>query len=166
MTTDESNDGKRGVAIGPLRLQDPKLFLQKVVFVFVLTYLLLPLIWYKSKLPAMAYAAGLIVLHGVVLLVYCYKVQFRQLDPSWRSAAARLLGLGLCIALLLLVSDWADANVTSLWVFAAQLGVLCLVHTVVLAFLMVSLDRRPPAEGSQGEEEGLVDGSQPHGVSV
>mmetsp|Transcript_39707 Transcript_39707/g.101503 ORF Transcript_39707/g.101503 Transcript_39707/m.101503 type:complete len:148 (+) Transcript_39707:204-647(+) len=138
--------------LGCLVLADPRLFAQKAAFVFVLTYLLLPLIWFKSSLPAFAYAGGLVLLHVVVLAVYCYKVHFRQLDPSWTSAAARLLGLALCIGLLLLVSDWADANVTSLPVFALQLLVLCAVHTVILAFLMVRVARTDNAADIEGQE--------------
>lgn len=126
---------------------------------FALTYLLLPLIWYKSKLPAAAYAAGLIVLHVVVLVVYCYKVRFRQLDPNWRSAAARILGLCFSIYLLLMVSSWADSNVTDVVAFACQLGVLCLVHTVILAFLMVQLDKGSPKEESQDQDQALLSGS-------
>ena len=117
---------------------------------FCLTYLLLPLIWFKSKLPAAAYAGGLVGLHVVVLFVYCYKVAIRQLDPSWQSAAARALGLGLSIWLLLIVSSWADSNVTSVAVFAAQLAVLCGVHTVILAFLMVRLDPSPQQQEARG----------------
>lgn len=121
-----------------------------MIFVFALTYLLLPLIWFKSSLPAALYASGLVLLHVVVLGVYCYKVHFMQLDPNWRSAAARLLGLAVCIGLLLLVSDWADSNIASLFVFALQLLVLCAVHTLILAFLMV---RVAPNEVMDGQSQ-------------
>ena len=123
---------------------------------FCLTYLLLPLIWFKSKLPAGVYAGGLVALHVVVLVVYCYKVAIRQLDPNWQSATVRALGLALSVWLLLIVSSWADSNVTSVAVFAGQLAVLCGVHTIILAIIMVRLD--PRAQSRQEQRERLLSG--------
>ena len=128
-------------------LLQPKLFWKKIVLVFIASYALLPLILYKSKLPASIYAIILILIHVGVLIIYCYKVQFNQLDFDRISFGSRILALFVTIWLLTVVSNWQDH--THIGIFALQMLVLCLVHSFVLALLMVAVLR----EAVQVEEE-------------
>ena len=85
---------------------DWKLFLTKTAIIVCATYLFIPLIALhnKGKVSSTAYAGILIALHVCFIIIYCYKVRFGSLDPSWRSLWARILGLLFCIGLLFLVA--------------------------------------------------------------
>lgn len=92
--------------------------------------------------------------------MYCYKVSFRDLDVDQISLGGRVLGLGMTVWLLMVVSGWQDRDD---WVvLAGQMVVLCLVHTVVLALLMVAIE--PVAEALEMEEEDLGCGCSSNGV--
>lgn len=130
-----------------IRIVEPSLFVRKTLSVFVLAFALLPLISLKSQVPALAYIGALVVLHIGVLGVYFYRVRFRELDPDWRSLVARVAGLGLMVYLLLLVSKFdAEAPMSTL---AMQMGVVSVLHTLVLLFLMARVDygTAPALEG-------------------
>jgi len=121
-------------------LLDPWLFARKTILVVLGSYALIPLIAAKSTLPRYLYVSSLIAIHVAVLGVYLYRVRFRSLDPDRRSLGARVLGLVVMIWLLSVVSSWQDR--VHLGVLAAQMLVMCLVHTLVLALLMVACERR------------------------
>jgi len=122
-----------------LVLLNPALFLRKTALIILASYSLLPLLLYKSSLPGALYASLLIVIHVGVLIVYVYKVRFRDLDVDRLSLGGRVLGLVTVIWLLTVVSGWQDHD--HVGILAVQMLVLCLVHTVVLAFLMVAIER-------------------------
>lgn len=48
------------------------------------SYALIPLIAAKQRLGGLVYGVALVVIHVGVVVVYCYRVQFKQLDPSKR----------------------------------------------------------------------------------
>lgn len=121
-----------------IRIVDPSLFVKKTVSVFVLAFALLPLISLKSQVPALAYIGALVVLHIGVVGVYFYRVRFRELDPNWRSLVARVAGLAMMTYLLLLVSKFdPEAPMSTL---ALQMGIVSVLHTLVLLFLMARVD--------------------------
>ena len=130
-----------------VRLSDSRLFVRKVVSVFALAFALLPLVSLKTDIPALTYVGSLIVLHVGVVIVYVYRVRFRELDPDWRSLTARLLALGFVIYLLFAFSKFAvDA---SIGVLAAQLFVLSVLHAAVLVLLMARIEY-PPSTSPAG----------------
>ena len=120
-----------------LVLLKPELFLRKVVLVFVASYMLLPLLAYKNSLPGALYVSLLILIHVGVLFLYLYRVTFRDLDVDRLSLGGRILGLVVVTWLLTVVSGWQDR--THIGILAIQMLVLCLVHTVMLALLMVAV---------------------------
>jgi len=121
-----------------LVLLKPYLFLRKTVLVIVASYALLPLLLYKSHFPGALYASLLVLIHVGVLVVYCYGVRFGDLDVDRVSLGGRILGLGVVVWLLTVVSGWQDHD--HVGILAAQMLVLCLVHTFVLALLMVAIE--------------------------
>ena len=120
-----------------LVLLTPALFVRKMVLVVLASYALLPLLAYKSSLPGALYVSLLIIIHVGVLVLYLYRVTFRDLDADRASLGGRILGLAFAIWLLTVVSGWQDR--THMGILAAQMLVLCLVHTLVLALLMVAV---------------------------
>jgi len=141
-----------------VRLSDSRLFVRKVVSVFALAFALLPLVSLKTDIPALTYVGSLIVLHVGVVIVYVYRVRFRELDPDWRSLTARLLALGFVIYLLFAFSKFAvDA---SIGVLAAQLFVLSVLHAAVLVLLMARIEY-PPSTSPVGalSDEGSTRGA-------
>lgn len=121
-----------------LVLLKPALFLRKVVLVFLASYALLPLLAYKSSMPGALYVSLLVLIHVGVLVLYLYKVAFRDLDVDRVSLGGRILGLAVTTWLLTVVSGWQDRQ--HVGVLAAQMLVLCLVHTFMLALLMVAVE--------------------------
>ena len=122
-----------------LVLLDPMLFAKKTALVFVASYLLIPLLAEKGAMPAWVYASLLVVIHVGVLGVYLYRVRFRSLDFDRYSLGARILGLALTTLLLFAVSGWQDHS--DLAKLSWQMLVLCAVHTILLVFLMVAVER-------------------------
>ena len=129
-----------------LRLVEPRLFLRKTASVFVLAFVLIPLVGMRSELPALLYAGTLVLLHIFVLVIYLYRVRFRELDPDWRSLSARVLALVAVTYLLSAVSRFeAGSPLSQLMLQMLGLSVL---HTVMLALLMVRVER-PRAVGAR-----------------
>jgi RsiW-degrading membrane proteinase PrsW (M82 family) len=113
----------------------PRLFLRKTAVTLMATFALLPLISLKSDLPALAYLIGLVVLHIAVLVVYVYRVRFRDLDGDLRSLGARVFALAVVTYLLFALSSFsADATRGELML---QLLLVMVLHTVLLLLLMV-----------------------------
>merc|ERR1712137_812316 len=54
---------------------DIKRFWWKVVFVFVLTYALIPVLAEKNRVPKIAFTMFLVILHLFILVVYFWKVK-------------------------------------------------------------------------------------------
>ena len=127
-----------------LVLLKPELFLRKVVLVFVASYALLPLLAYKNSLPGALYVSLLILIHVGVLFLYLYRVTFQDLDVDRLSLGGRILGLVVVTWLLTVVSGWQDR--THVGILAIQMLVLCLVHTVMLALLMVAVVEKEEEE--------------------
>jgi hypothetical protein len=127
-----------------LVLLKPALFVRKVILVVLASYALLPLLAYKSSLPGALYVSLLILIHIGVLGLYLYKVTFRDLDVDRISLGGRILGLALMIWLLAVVAGWEDR--THMGVLAVEMLVLCLVHTLVLALLMVAVEEAEPTD--------------------
>lgn len=120
-------------------LQDPSLFVRKALLVFGASIALIPLLMMKATMPSSLYAIFLIVLHVAVLVVYFYRVRWQQLDADCKSLCARLLGLGISIWLLSVVSSAREGAFARILL---KLFVLCFVHTLTLALLMVAVERR------------------------
>ena len=114
-------------------LVDRRLFLGKTACVFALTLLVVPLAAVADGLPADLYVIGLIALHVFVLGIYLYRVRFRDLDPDPRSLVARIAALVVVVYLLAAMADFR----TDLVMLAVQMVVISLLHTLVLALLMI-----------------------------
>lgn len=124
-----------------LTIEDPRLFIVKSVSVFVLAFMLLPLVAVKDGLPATIYAGGLVVLHLVILAIYLYRVRFQDLDADRRSLIARLVALAVMTYLLMVVSRFdPDSSMSTL---ALQMLGVSVAHMAVLLLFMV---RVHPAE--------------------
>ena len=138
-------------AFGPYRcmLPQPRLFQYKLAFTVVLSYALLPLTLFKSRLPSITYISFIIGIHVIVLFVYFWRVYVCGLDPDWRSLLARLAALALVIGLLFLIADESPED----WWLAAWLALLCCVHGLVLALLMVKVEARHPGEDDEPKED-------------
>lgn len=130
-----------------ISLTDRSLFLGKTLVVFVVSFALLPLVELKHDLPALLYAGALIVLHILVLAVYLYRVRFRELDSNVRSLAARILALVVVSYLLIAVSSFEEG--ASLSTLAWQMLGVSVLHTAVLALLMVRVTFERPSTASQ-----------------
>jgi hypothetical protein len=138
-----STSEPRGMTVGRRRLtiEDPRLFVVKSVSVFVLAFMLLPMVAVKDGLPAMLYAGGLVLLHLVILGIYLYRVRFQDLDADRRSLIARLVALAVMTYLLMVVSRFdPDSSMATL---ALQMLGVSVAHMVVLVLFMV---RVHPAE--------------------
>mmetsp|Transcript_4664 Transcript_4664/g.9329 ORF Transcript_4664/g.9329 Transcript_4664/m.9329 type:complete len:167 (-) Transcript_4664:210-710(-) len=112
------------------------LLVKKTIFVFVLTYALIPLVMLKSDLPKLVYATFLVLLHLFILVVYFYKVNFRALDPDWRSLIARIAALVLT-SYILYVAAKRGKGERELLRTCVEMFIICVIHTVVLALLVV-----------------------------
>jgi hypothetical protein len=123
-------------------MTDWALFLKKTVAVFALSLLLVPLVEMQGGVPAMVYMVGLVVLHVFVLGIYFYRIRFRELDPDPRSLVARVGALAAMVYLLAVVSDF-DQSTPASTLLLQMLGVSVL-HTLVLALLMVRINYRSP----------------------
>jgi len=114
----------------------PGHFYWKCLVVVFLSYALIPLMKDKEHLSAFWYAFGLIVLHVGILILYFWRVRCAEFGKGlW----ARLLGLTVCVALLMLVVQNDDSPDQASWAIYAWIGLLCVVHSFILALLMVEL---------------------------
>ena len=113
----------------------------KAVLVVVGSYALIPLLASESMLPAWLYLTLLLIIHVIVLIIYCYKVRLRDLGADRVSLGVRVLGLLVVTWMLSAVSSWQDHD--NLLKLGLQMLVLCGVHTIALALLMVAME---PAE--------------------
>eukprot|EP01104_Vermistella_antarctica_P017045 TRINITY_DN5964_c0_g1_i1.p1 TRINITY_DN5964_c0_g1~~TRINITY_DN5964_c0_g1_i1.p1 ORF type:complete len:205 (+),score=56.81 TRINITY_DN5964_c0_g1_i1:163-777(+) len=130
-----------------IRLMNPRLFLTKTIVIIAASYAFIPLIalFNEGEISAVLFAIILVALHLFFIVIYLYRVRYRELDGDWKSLAYRLLGLIACIGLLFLVAGTLSEN---LWVLAAELAALCVVHTFILSLLMVEV--RLPGSSSTG----------------
>jgi hypothetical protein len=142
-----------------IELLDRTLFVRKTISVFAASFVLLPLLEFRSAVPALLYALSLVVLHVIVLIIYLYRVPVRQLASSWRGVAVRVLALAVVLYLLVLLSSFdEDASRTTL---SLQLFAVAVLHAVVLLLISARLHRgggtsspaavtpESPASGSQ-----------------
>lgn len=131
---------ERAGAPGPLfpyRFEvDTKLFVSKVLVVVLLSFGLVPLIIYKERISAVAYAAVLVGLHVLILVAYCWKVRIRSLDADWRAVVARVLALAASLFLLSLATH-IQASAGNLGLLCTKVAALCVVHMAVLALLSI-----------------------------
>ena len=118
-----------------VEIADPALFIKKTVTVFAVSFALLPLVGFKSDIPAMLYVVNLVVLHLFVLAAYLYRVRVRELDPDARSLIARLLAVAVVVYLLFAVSSFEEGAPRS--TLALQMLGLSVLHTAMLTLLMV-----------------------------
>lgn len=123
-----------------IELVDWPLFIRKTAAVAGLTLLLVPLLQFKSDLPARAYLASIVLLHIGVLAVYLYRVRLREVAPDARALVARVSGLVLVSALLALVSKFEPTAPTS--TLLAQASAVALLHEVLLLLLMARVVHR------------------------
>jgi hypothetical protein len=121
-----------------IRLTNPKLFLQKTLVIVLASYAFIPLIALHNggEISALIFALILVILHLAFIIIYIYKVKFRELDGDRRSLIMRILGLIVCVGLLVLVAEFLPDK---LWLLAIELLGLCLVHTFILCLLMVEV---------------------------
>ncbi len=126
-----------------IELVDRSLFVKKTVSVFVLSFLLIPLVSLKSDVPVLVYAGALVVLHIFVLIAYFYRVKVRELDSNARSLAARVVALIVVSYLLYVGSSFDDdASYVSL---AIQMFAVSVLHTAILLLLTARIaDRDAP----------------------
>ena len=123
-----------------ITMTDWPLFLKKTAAVFALSLLLVPLVELKGGVPAMVYVVGLVALHVFVLGIYFYRIRFRELDPDVRSLLARVGALAFMIYLLAVASDFDQSTPMSTLIM--QMAGVSLLHTVVLALLMIRIQYR------------------------
>jgi hypothetical protein len=127
-------------------MTDWALFAKKTAAVFALSLLLVPLVEMKGGVPGVVYMVGLVAVHLFVLVIYFYRVRFRELDPDPRSLLARVGALIFMVYLLTVASNFDEATPMST-LLLQMLGVSVL-HAIVLALLMVRVDRRRYATAS------------------
>ena len=94
--------------------------------------------------------ALLLVIHVGVLVVYLWRVAFCQLDPNWRILGLRIPGLVVSIWLLSVVGSPSDE--VDLIGVALQMILLCVLHAVVLLFLMVAIEPRKLLDRDRARE--------------
>lgn len=131
--------GKAGAERVRIELLDRPLFIRKTVAVFASSFVLLPLLEFRSEVPALLYAAALVVLHVIVLIVYLFRVPMRELASSWRGVAVRVLALAVVLYLLVLLSRF-DENASQA-TLAVQLFFVAVLHAVVLLLISARLAR-------------------------
>lgn len=140
-------DAHRGIAfhIGSLtfRLEEPRLFLSKAASVLLLSYALLPVLAFKSDIPALLYVGLLVAIHMFVLGIYLYRVRFRELDPNLRSLFARVVALIVVTYLLVIVSQFEDGS--SWLTLSYQMAGITVFHAVLLALIMFHVEHRVQA---------------------
>ncbi len=122
-----------------IELLDRQLFVRKTIAVFASSFVLLPLLEFRSTVPALLYAAALVVLHVIVLVIYLYRVTPSQLVESWRGVMGRVLALAVVFYLLVLLSRFDDDASRSM--LAAQLLAVAVLHGVVLLLISARLHR-------------------------
>lgn len=133
-----------------LVLLRPRLFLKKCAIVVAASAALIPLLAQKAALPGYLYVALLLVIHVGVLVVYLWRVAFCQLDPNWRILGLRILGLVVSMWLLSVVGSPSDE--VDLIGVALQMILLCVLHAVVLLFLMVAIEPRKLLDRDRARE--------------
>lgn len=113
-------------------LPDKPLFFKKTLVIVLASYLFLPLMGLHDdgEITSLAYATILVSLHLFFLLIYFYRVRYKDLEADSSSRTFRVLGLVFCVILLLLVAGNLDNDLKML---AVELIALCAVHTVILA---------------------------------
>jgi hypothetical protein len=123
-----------------LSLTEPRLFAIKTASVFLLAFMLLPLVSVKDGMPATLYAGGLVALHVVILGIYFYRARFQDLDADRRSLVARVFALVVMTYLLMVVSRFdPDSSMSTL---ALQMLAVSVVHMAVLLLFMVRVEVR------------------------
>lgn len=123
-----------------LSLTEPRLFAIKTASVFLLAFMLLPLVSVKDGMPATLYAGGLVALHVVILGIYFYRVRLRDLDADRRSLVARVFALVVMTYLLMVVSRFDPES--SISTLALQMLAVSVVHMAVLLLFMVRVEVR------------------------
>lgn len=136
-----------------LSMPNPKLFAAKTLFIWAASFAFVPLVAADNdgRISAVVYAVILVVLHVLFLVIYFWRVRFRELDPSWRSLTARCIGLVASVYLLYLVAGSLSDDITRL---TLDIFGLCFVHTFVLLLLTlkVSYGLEPKQEEPAPEE--------------
>ena len=132
-----------------IELLDRQLFVRKTIAVFASSFVLLPLLEFRNTVPALLYAAALVVLHVIVLVIYLYRVTPSQLVESWRGVTGRVLALAVVFYLLVLLSRFDDDASRS--TLAAQLFAVAVLHGVVLLLISARLHR-----SGKGPEPAIV----------
>ena len=130
-----------------IELLDRQLFVRKTIAVFASSFVLLPLLEFRNTVPALLYAAALVVLHVIVLVIYLYRVTPSQLVESWRGVTGRVLALAVVFYLLVLLSRFDDDASRS--TLAAQLFAVAVLHGVVLLLISARLHRSGKGPGQE-----------------
>lgn len=122
------------------RLLEPRLFAWKAASVLLLSAALFPVLAIRDGIPAQIYAGALVVLHIAILLIYFYRVRFRELDPDFRALALRVLALIVVSYLLVIVSRFDPDGPKS--TLAVQLLAITAFHAVLLGLVMIRVEPR------------------------
>ncbi|HEX2021132.1 MAG TPA: hypothetical protein VHH36_00340 [Candidatus Thermoplasmatota archaeon] len=136
------------VALGRtgLYFEHRRRFVRKSVTLAVSMLALVPVLWWKSEFAAAIYLAALVVIHVFALVVFVYRVPWRELFRHPLGLALRAVGLlafGVLLAEVQLDPDsaWFWPALTTLW----------LLHVGALALLHVRHRRELRALGAEAE---------------
>lgn len=121
-----------------MQLDQPKLFLKKLVTLLGVTLVLVPLIHYKLLMPTIIYVVALLLLHIYIFYVYLTRINWRHLRANRLGFALRILGIVLFSYILTLLHYQGATTIVMLNVVAAVT-----VHALILLLLMMS--HRPSA---------------------
>jgi hypothetical protein len=120
-----------------MHIEDPKLFIRKILTLLAVTVVLVPLIHFKMTMPAAAYIAALLVLHLYILYVYCNHLPWRKLLQNRVGFGLRLSGVVL-FAYILTLLHYEGTELIVL----ASVGAAVAIHTAILLLLMSSANAK------------------------
>lgn len=128
MAAPEANGEKCPVHSPGLQFIDRSLFIRKALVLFATTFALAPVLFWKHTLAATIYVAVLVVIHVWALVVFIYRLKWRE---AFRDRGGLLLrGGGLVFFGVLLGLVELDADSRLFW---WSLTVIWLLHVAALA---------------------------------
>jgi hypothetical protein len=117
-----------------LELLNPELFWKKIVLVSGTMLVLVPLVLLKTRVPAVIYVSLLLAIHLLILVVYLYRVEWRQFSRI--GLAGRIVSVLIFSYLLAKVKFSAGPEVL------LSIAAAFTLHIAILATLMMKVVRR------------------------